>query len=475
MAKRVQILRHNTTEANEFTGLMGEVTHVMDTGELRTHDGITLGGNRILTVDQNDLRYQAADADLLSLANFSATAGIVARTGVATFTQRTLDVSGDGLTITNPAGQGGNPTFALGAELQAFAVLDATAGLLAKTGANTYARRTLTGTAGRITVTNGDGSGGNPTIDLASGIVSAGTYASVTVDTYGRVTAGTALDATLTALAAYNTNGIICQTAADTFAGRTLTGPAAGITVTNGNGVSGNPTLALANDLAALEALASTGIAVRTGSDAWTQRSIAASTGLTVTNGSGASGNPTVALDINALTEKTFPTAVNDFILLYDAAGSAHKKVRADLLQGARGALVDLSGNHAASNNIQTSINWTQEIRDTDGIHQNVTNNTFLIVPDGVSLVRISCSIMWATNATGFRFAKLQKNLGDFPGMAQDIVDAAFDNSGRIHLVSAIIPVTAGDTFSVAIHQDSGGVLNVLDHDNTWFQMEILG
>lgn len=56
---------------------------------------------------------------------------------------------------------------------------------------------------------------------------------------------GQGLDATLTALAAYNTNGMLVQTAADTFAGRTLTGTSNEITVTNGNGVSGNPTVSL--------------------------------------------------------------------------------------------------------------------------------------------------------------------------------------------------------------------------------------
>ncbi len=113
-----------------------------------------------------------------------------------------------------------------------------------------------------------------------------------------------AFDSDLAALAALASTGIAVRTASNTWAQRTLASASAGLTWTNGDGVSGNPTPVFANDLGALEALSSTGFAARTTTDTWAQRSLSApAAGLTITNPAGIVGDPTFALanDLAAL------------------------------------------------------------------------------------------------------------------------------------------------------------------------------
>lgn len=61
----------------------------------------------------------------------------------------------------------------------------ATNGMVVRTAANTVAARTITGTTNRVTVTNGDGVAGNPTIDIAATYVGQNT-----ITTLGTITTG---------------------------------------------------------------------------------------------------------------------------------------------------------------------------------------------------------------------------------------------------------------------------------------------
>lgn len=216
---------------------------------------------------------------LTNVAALNSTPGLLVQTGATSFAKRTITAPAAGLTITNPAGTAGDPTLALANDLAAVEGLAGT-GLAVRTATDTWTNRTLTGPAAGITVTNGSGVSGNPTLALADDLAAV------------EGLAGT---------------GLAVRTAASTWANRTLTAPAAGIQISNGDGVSGNPTLALANDLSAVESLSGTGLAVRTATDTWANRTLTGTANeITVTNGDGVSGNPTLSLPSTlTLTSKT--------------------------------------------------------------------------------------------------------------------------------------------------------------------------
>ncbi len=161
-------------------------------------------------------------------------------------------------------------TFALTSQLSSYQPLDSTltalaafssSGLMSATALDTFVSRSIVGTTNEVTVTNGNGISGNPTISLSTGIdpsklangsVSATEFQyldGVTSPIQTQFSNKQPLDATLTALAAYNSNGIFTQTAPDTFAARSIVGTAGQIILTNGDGVSGNPTIGLSTGI----------------------------------------------------------------------------------------------------------------------------------------------------------------------------------------------------------------------------------
>lgn len=105
----------------------------------------------------------------------------------------------------------------------------------------------------------------------------------------------TSIPANVQAVAGLSAVGMVVRQAAGTWTTRGLVQPAAGITISNANGDAGAPTFALADDLAAVEGLATTGLAVRTAANTWATRTITAGAGMVVTNGDGVAGDPTTA------------------------------------------------------------------------------------------------------------------------------------------------------------------------------------
>lgn len=188
-----------------------------------------------------------------------------------------------------------------------------------------------------------------------------------------------ASDATLTALAAYNTNGILTQTAADTFTGRTIIGTSNEISVSNGDGVSGNPTLSLPStiDLGGKTSLEIPNSATPTVD---TDGEIAVDTTVTDFSHGILKYYGGEELGVVAMPIAQFTTPTNGAVPTYNSTVDEFQMVvpTTAITSGAR---VYKSTGQGSIGSTLTVLTFDTENYDDDTYHDNSTNNSRLTVP----------------------------------------------------------------------------------------------
>lgn len=139
------------------------------------------------------------------------------------------------------------------------------------------------------------------------------------------------------------------------------------------------------------------------------------------------------------------------------------------------GAQVTNTSAQSISNGTYTAINFQTEVFDTDGFHDNSTNNTRLTIPAGKGgKYLITGQANFASNSSGFRAIAIMKN-----GSASQIAYAnavPISGSSFTFAFSCVVSAVATDYYEMNVYQSSGGSLNVNSgSDSTRFDISYLG
>ena len=144
---------------------VGSTTGLTQARYITTNSGLSLTDNGAGSTLQVNLIGAAQSLN-------SSPTGIQVKTGASTLTGVQMAV-GTGLTVSNADGTAGNPTIGLSTQLQNVNALSGT-GLVTVNG-TTYSQVSIAGTANQISIANPTGSGGNPTVAIASNPILPGT------------------------------------------------------------------------------------------------------------------------------------------------------------------------------------------------------------------------------------------------------------------------------------------------------------
>lgn len=369
-------------------GTVKSITVTADGSALSVNGGLTA------TVTETGTLALALDQTLVNLAasSPSASGGPVVRLADDTFVSREF-VGTAPVTVVNGDGVEGNPTISVNAELTGLSTQSGV-GYVYRTGAGAYVEKTLAVS-------------GDLTLDMVGDVA-----------TFGYTASGD-----LAALTSVVAPGYIVKTAEGVYAARTLTGTTdlttGSIVVTNGDGTVASPSISFTpgTELAGVASLATTGVVARTAAGVYSGHNIVGTGSIVVTNGDGA--------------------LAGDITISYTAGANLGAL---DAMTGT--GLMVRTGANTYSNVAVTGTEGNIDVANGDGIAGAPTVNLATVLQD--------------TTAAGKVFSKVALDnfgrvVGNTPVLTADITA----------LVDDVYLNVAGDTMAGAINMGGFAITNV--------------
>ena len=121
-------------------------------------------------------------------------------------------------------------------------------------------------------------------------------------------------------------------------------------------------------------------------------------------------------------------------------------------------------------------INWDAETIDSNGFHDNSTNNSRLTVPTGYGgKYWVTAAVEYFNNSSGIRSTTIRKNGSTYLAVSNCNGNSSSSNSTTSAQI--MLDLAAGDYLEVDAYQSTGGSLNVVGNTNggSYFSMFYLG
>lgn len=106
------------------------------------------------------------------------------------------------------------------------------------------------------------------------------------------------------------------------------------------------------------------------------------------------------------------------------------------------------------------------------GTH-TIDSAAHFVIPEGVTKVRMNSSIQWEIDATGIRDIGVRKEGASFIGSAFERREA-FSSSVFNDVTSSVLEVNGGERYEIEVQQTSGGVLDVISGNLSFFGLEVI-
>ncbi len=137
-----------------------------------------------------------------------------------------------------------------------------------------------------------------------------------------------------------------------------------------------------------------------------------------------------------------------------------------------KGCLVARTTTQSISDNTNTVASFNSEVYD-EGNFYSSGQPTRLTIPAGVSKVKLSGNVIFASHSTGWRRITISKNGGGFIGSFDIRMNAVNGTDTGLQGSTPVIDVVEGDYFELGVHHTRGSALNTVAN-TLWFSIEAI-